>query len=258
MGVVTWNIGTLTNGQVTNLTVTVTAPAGGSFTNNASSTSTTTDPNPANNNGSAGSSQVGTAVVTAQFGILVGTNVLNAQTGLYEEQVVVTNISAVTVLGVRLYVDGLRSGVQLYNASGTNAGRPYAQYNSSLNPNQTVTFLLEFYNPSRLAFTNSLDAEAITNLLTLTTNSAGATAITRVFMDTRTTGQPRFVIEFATVPGKSYTIIYSDDNMATWKAATPTVTAGANSTQWYDDGPPETDSAPGSTGSRFYGIIANP
>jgi uncharacterized repeat protein (TIGR01451 family) len=256
--IVTWTIGSLTIGQTSNVTVTVTAPVSGAFTNIASATSTSSDPNSTNNDGTASAAQVATAITVPQFGILASNATLNPQTGLYEEQVVVTNTSAGTVLGVRLYVDGLPSGVQFYNASGTNAGRPYAQYNSSLNPLQTVTFTLEFYNPRRVAFTNSLDAEAITTPLMYATNSTGSVAITRVFMDTRTTGQPRFVIEFNSVPGNSYTIIYSDDNMVTWKAATPSVTAGANATQWYDDGPPETDSVPGTHGTRFYAIIPNP
>jgi hypothetical protein len=155
-------------------------------------------------------------------------------------------------------VGGIPAGDTLYNASGTNGGRPYAQYNSPLNPGQTVTFMLEFYIPNRISFVPTLDPEAITSPANLATNSTGSVPITRVFMDTRTTGQPRFVIEFATVPGNSYTIIYSDDNMATWKVATPTITAGSNSTQWYDDGPPETDSTPTTLGTRFYAIIANP
>jgi hypothetical protein len=184
--------------------------------------------------------------------------VLNPQTGLFEERVVVTNIGPSTVLGVRLYVDGLRSGVWLYNASGTNASRPYAQSNSALDPNQTVTFLLEFYVANHLPFTNSVEAEPISDPLAAVANAAGAVPVTRVFMDTRIPGQPRLVVEFKTTPGKSYTIIYSDDNMTTWKVATPTITAGSNSTQWYDDGPPETDQAPKSIGSRFYAVIANP
>ena len=72
---------------------------------------------------------------------------------------------------------------------------------------------------------------------------------------TRTNGT-RFVIEFASVPGKVYTIIYSSD-MVTWKVATPSVTANANVTQWYDDGPPKTESQPISVGTRFYRVIQN-
>ena len=44
-GVVSWILGTLTSGQVSNLTVTVTAPAGGTLTNTANVSSPTADPN---------------------------------------------------------------------------------------------------------------------------------------------------------------------------------------------------------------------
>jgi hypothetical protein len=37
--------------------------------------------------------------------------------------------------------------------------------------------------------------------------------------------------------------------------ATPSITATANITQWYDDGPPKTASAPLTVGSRYYRII---
>jgi uncharacterized repeat protein (TIGR01451 family) len=48
-GVVNWSLGTLTSGQVSNVTVTVTAPASGSLTNAASVSSPTGDPNSTNN-----------------------------------------------------------------------------------------------------------------------------------------------------------------------------------------------------------------
>jgi len=46
---VNWSLGTLTGGQVSNVTVTVTAPASGSLTNVASVSSPTGDPNSTNN-----------------------------------------------------------------------------------------------------------------------------------------------------------------------------------------------------------------
>ena len=155
--VITWPaIVSLANGAATNLTLTVTAPSPGLFTNIASATSTTSDPNPANNAGSSVVSQVQPVVAPGQFGILAGTNAFNPQTGLFEESVVVTNIGATTVAGVRLYVGGLRSGVTLYNATGTTNGTPYVEYDASLNPGSTVTFALEFYDVNRLAFTNTI------------------------------------------------------------------------------------------------------
>jgi len=48
-GVVSWTLGTLASGQISNITVTVTAPASGSLTNTASVSSPTGDPNSTNN-----------------------------------------------------------------------------------------------------------------------------------------------------------------------------------------------------------------
>src|SRR5664279_1196539 len=48
-GVVSWSLGTLTSGQVSNVTVTVTAPASGSLTNTARVSTPTGDPNSTNN-----------------------------------------------------------------------------------------------------------------------------------------------------------------------------------------------------------------
>ncbi|MEI7533318.1 MAG: SdrD B-like domain-containing protein, partial [Verrucomicrobiae bacterium] len=48
-GLVTWNLGTLTNNQTSNLTVIVTAPVSGSLTNTANVNSPTPDPTPTNN-----------------------------------------------------------------------------------------------------------------------------------------------------------------------------------------------------------------
>jgi hypothetical protein len=46
--------------------------------------------------------------------------------------------------------------------------------------------------------------------------------------------------------------------MQTWKTANPIITAPANRVQWYDDGPPKTESKPTSIGSRFYRVMELP
>jgi hypothetical protein len=192
-----------------------------------------------------------------EFGILQGTNVFNPQTGLFEQNVTVTNIGGSTAAAVRLLVGGLRTNVYLYNASGTNAGTPFVQYNSPLNPGFAVQLVLEFYDGDRRPFTNTLEAQAVLPGST-GTNAAAGVPIDRVFVDSRIAGDPRFVIEFTTIPGRTYTIIYSDDNFATWQAATPSLTANATRTQWYDDGPPKTESKPFSNASRMYRVIVAP
>jgi VCBS repeat-containing protein len=207
--------------------------------------------------GGTGTGTVSVVIVPVQFGILAGTIVLNPQTGLYEQQVTVTNTGTATVPGVRLLVGGLRSGVSLYNAVGTNGGRPYVQYNAPLNPAQTVQLMLEFYVPDRHSFTNTLEAQAVMPVTTGVNGAAGV-PIDKFFTDTRIAGSPRFVIEFVSIPGRVYTIIYSDDLMATWQAATPSITANATRTQWYDDGPPKTVSKPLSNTSRLYRVLVAP
>jgi uncharacterized repeat protein (TIGR01451 family) len=248
----------LTNGGSMDFTITVTAANMGVFTNVASALSSTLDLNLTNNDGTSPASQVQTTVSPAQFMFgISGVPVFNPQTGLFEEQVIVTNIGSTTVLGVRLLIGGLPSGVTLYDATGTTNGTPYVQYNSPLDPGNTVSFALEFYDPSRLPFTNSLTAIAImpANFGSPGTNGV---VISQIFLDTRIAGDPRIVIGFPTTPGKIYTIFYSDNNLFTWQVATPSITANATITQWYDDGPPKTDSKPFSITSRFYRVIAAP
>jgi uncharacterized repeat protein (TIGR01451 family) len=256
--VITWpTIPALTNVGSTNFTITVSAGSAGVFTNVASALSSTLDLNLTNNNGTSPASQVQTTVSSAQFALAAsGVPVLNPQTGLFEETVTVTNIGSTTVAGVRLLVGGLPNGVTLYDAAGTNNGIPYVQYNFPLNPGNTVSFVLEFYDPSRLPFTNSLTAIAI---LPVNPGSPGTNGvfISQIFLDTRIAGDPRVVIGFPTTPGNTYLILYSDD-LITWQLATPSVTANATVTQWYDDGPPKTDSKPFSITSRFYRVIAAP
>jgi len=196
-----------------------------------------------------------TASLSSGFLISAGTNIFNPQTGLFEQRVTVTNTGTNTAAAVRLLVGGLRGGVALYDASGTNSGRPFVQYNAPLNPGQAVTFRLEFYVPDRHPFNDTLEAQAV--LPIAPTIATGGVVIDRKFMDNRIPAEPRFVIEWASVPGRIYTVLYSSD-MQTWTAATPSIKAAATRTQWYDDGPPKTSSKPADTSSRFYRVVGSP
>jgi uncharacterized repeat protein (TIGR01451 family) len=285
-GTVTWpTFAALLSGGSTILTLTVAAISSGTVTNIAFASAATIDPNPTNNNASLPASQAVTIVAPLQFTITAGpgvtqigfntyrvnTNAFNPQTGLYEESVTVTNIGVTTVEGVRLFVGGLRSGVTLWNATGTNGGVPYVEYDAPLYPANTlppssVTFTLEFYG-LHVPFTNALTAVALTNDVMPTNSLNPATiyatnwvTITTNFVDMRIPGNKRFVFEFRSIPGTTYTIIYATNLTQTyWFIAVPPVTANANITQWYDDGPPKTLSQPMSTSSpiRFYQVFKN-
>ena len=255
---ITWPmIAAMPVGGWTNYTFTVRALNVGVFTNIASALAATFDPNTTNNTGVLPASQAQTTVAMPQFSVLAGAPVFNPQTGLYEEQVTVTNTGIITVAGIQLYVGGLRSGVSLWNASGTNGGVPFVQYNFAIDPGNGVHFVLEFYDPLRVAFTNTLSVVAISSVNIPMSGITNSVPINKLFTDTRTS-PTRFIIEWQSFPGKTYTVLYSPTlNATNWFVGTPTVTATANVTQWYDDGPPKTISAPLSAGSRFYRVIKN-
>ena len=90
----------------------------------------------------------------------------------------------------------------------------------------------------------------------LATAAAGV-PVDRYFPDLRDPNDPRFVIEWASIIGRTYIVLYSDD-LQTWKAAVPAVTAAASRTQWYDDGPPKTESEPLGQEPRFYRVVLVP
>jgi len=256
-GTVTWPvIAFLAEGASTSLVLVDHTPVTGLFTNVPAALSTTPDPDLSNNIGTSLLSQAVLSVGTPQFGTLAGPIVFNPQNGLMEQLVTVTNTGTATVAAFRVLVQGLRQGVTLFNASGSSAGTPYVQVNSPLDPGNTFTLRLEFFVPDRLPFTDTLVVEA--TLPQGGTVGGGGVVIDLSFLDNRIPGEPRFVIEFTSIPGRTYTVIYSDDGMATWKVATPSIVAGSTRTQWYDDGPTKTDSKPLSLNSRFYRVFLAP
>jgi uncharacterized repeat protein (TIGR01451 family) len=257
---VTWpTIPLLPVGGFTNYTLVMTTTNLGYITNAASASATTADPNLTNNNGSLPASQANILILPAAFGYAIGTPVFNPQTGLYEEHVTVTNTGGTTVAGMRVTptIVGTNLNVILQNASGTNNGKAYVQYNVPLNPGSFISFVLEFLSVNRRSFTNTILVEAVLPPAVGSTNGTSVT-ITRIFTETYTNLPNRVVVEFSATPGRVYTIIYKDGIAGAWKVATPTVTATANAVQWIDSGPPKTESDPFSVPSRYYQVIQSP
>ena len=195
-------------------------------------------------------------VLAASLPIVEEAAVFNPQTGLFEQRVTVSNESSNTIAAFQLCISNLRAGIQCRSAFAVTSGTNFVQVNRAINPNTSVVVRVEYYVPDRRPFTPVIALKTVMPIPQPATNGVGV-AINRCFLDTRLTNDPRYVIEFTSVPAKVYTIIYSDDMLA-WKAATPTITATANRTQWYDDGPPKTDSKPGVKGTRFYRVIQAP
>lgn len=213
--------------------------------------------------------------------------VLNRQTGLFEQTVRVSGGEGGLPSSVRLYVDGLPEGVSLFNATGSSDGTPFVQAGVPVvtppvdgggdegegtgHPapasggraapadagavGNSIDFRLEYFVPNRIAPTGLTYRATAGSAIPVVNPTGNVLQIDR----TGLTGDGRLLVEFTSVPGKTYAIQYSGD-LESWSTARPYVTAVVNRTQWLDDGAPKTTSKPGSPTSRFYRVveIANP
>ena len=180
------------------------------------------------------------------------TPTVNPQTGLLEQSVVVGNpCSAPTTTPFLLLITSLPAGVQVFNATGTNNGTPFVQYDGVIPGNGTVTLIIEYYVSNRATFTPTLNLVAAAALPPLPTTGT-ALAVTRAQM----LPGGSFLVEFNSVASHSYVINYSAD-LTNWVSAAPLVRASANRTQWIDAGPPKTTSPPG-PGGRYYRVVEMP
>jgi len=191
------------------------------------------------------------AASTNIFAITVSPAALNPQTGLFEETVVLTNIGSSTISATRLLVQLLPADVQVYYASGSTNGYAYVQWNFPFAPSTSVAFTFEFYRSSRQAIPQPEFVPVETSPVTLAP-AGNPMPISRI---AELNG--RILIEFTTIPKDRYAIQYSPD-MTNWISVIPVITAPANRVQWYDDGPPATQSKPGLDASRFYRVVQLP
>ncbi len=192
----------------------------------------------------------GTAVVIVSTNLTVvafSPITMNPQTGLFEQTVRLNNSRPSTITAARLLIQNLPSDVRVYNAGGTN-GSPFVLHNHPIAPGESVDLLIEYYRANRQAIPQPvLVAEDATPVTGTPTGRIGA--IDRNVQ----LANGRFLIEFSATPGRTYAVQYSS-TMTNWQTVVPTITAPANRVQWYDDGPPKTQSKP-TSGSRFYRII---
>ena len=251
-GNLAWNIGSLLSGGATQMLVSVRPNSGGTFSLAARVTASTTDTNAVNN--AVTNSMTVDAILSTNLTVTVLVpQQFNPQTGLMEELVRVTNVGTNDVPSVRLIVSGLSTN-QLYNAVGTNNGNPYVTYAATLATSQSVDLLLEYFVRSRTALTNLTRTAIGVSLASVTvpTNSAP-----NIISQQLTAGG--FLIEFQSIPGRSYTILYADNmSFTNALAAQPAVVAPADRVQWIDNGPPKTISPSPGSNSRFYRVLLNP
>ena len=183
---------------------------------------------------------------------VISTQNYDPQTGLMTQIIGLTNIGTTEISSARVFVAGLTN--QLFNAAGTNNGNPFVVYAGTLRPNQSTNLVLEYFIPTRLPITNP----ALTATEMPTVNLSAPSGTPFEITSVRNLPSGSLLIEFPSVPGRSYTVLYSDNaGFTNALAAQPPIVAPADRVQWIDAGPPKTLSAPASVTSRYYRVLQN-
>jgi streptogramin lyase len=202
-----------------------------------------------------GNNTIRLGVPVSMVGFLAGvvTTSIDRQTGLFYQQVVVTNIGAGTIHGLRISATNLPADVQLVSATGTNAatGGPFVEFTNALTAGATLTFTLSYYSPNRQAPVGvGVSVEPVV-ATPYDVGSGETVTIRRTFL--RPDGNRG--VEFDSLNGRTYAMQYSS-NLTLWKQAQSLVAGNGGRMIWVDAGPPDTESSPSS--SRFYRVILLP
>jgi uncharacterized repeat protein (TIGR01451 family) len=262
-------LGTLPNQAVVNLKLTLSPTNAGPLTLGAAVGSTTIiDPDPTNN--LAGTNIFVTNYLSGLLSVsLAPTQAFNPQNGLMEQPLVLSNIGTSAVASARVVLSGLTATNWLFNAAGTNwvpgAGGtnrfdPFVYYAGALDTNQSADLLLQYFVPAGLPFalaTNQANVYEVPAVNLTAPSDLGTDTVTISRVLPLPAGG--ILVEFPSVLGAGYTVVYSDNaSFTNPMVAMPAITAPADRVQWIDYGPPGTVSLPAGTNSRFYKVYRNP
>jgi uncharacterized repeat protein (TIGR01451 family) len=183
---------------------------------------------------------------------VVSAQTFNPQTGLMQQTVRLINGGTNDVAAARVLVAGFPH--RLFNAVGTNAGSPFVIYPVRLLAGGSVDLVLEYFIPARVPGPDPVLTGIAVPGVSLTPPDTEPPELTKIV----SLGAGTVLIEFASIPGRLYTVVYSDDvGFSDPLPAQPAITASADRTQWIDDGPPKTVSRV-TNGMRFYRVYLNP
>jgi Domain of unknown function DUF11 len=253
-----FNLGTLLVGGTANLLFTVEPTNAGALPFSASvGASGVNDTNTANNFFT--TNILVTNYLSGPLGVTTNSSqTYNAQNGLMEQFITVTNDTAGTIAAARVVLNGLTN--LLVNAVGTNTGNPFVYYLAPLAAGQSASLLLQYFSPTRLpfAFSNAqLNAFAVPPVVFSAPRPAAVSANLNI---SRLVQLPNgnMLLEWPAVANQRYTVVYSDNaSFSNAMIAPPAIIAPGNRLQWIDYGPPTTVSLPTNV-ARFYRVFQNP
>ena len=191
-----------------------------------------------------------TSVVSpGSVAIQEGDITLDLQTALFKQTITVTNNNLLEIPAFRLLIDGLPGDVTVHNSQGVPEGTAFLLYNQPIAAGESIDLVVEYFQVTASGgFQPEFQVELVDPVEVLF--STPGIELNRV--GSLPNGDK--LLEFISEVGAVYTIQYSRDGK-TWVNVVPDVTAGANVTQWVDNGPPKTSSHPNTAGTRFYRVI---
>lgn len=177
--------------------------------------------------------------------------ILDRQTGLYMQEVRISNGTASALTGIRVLANGLSGNAKLFPASGTTAGGiAFIEVPGPIAPGASLTLRIGFFVPDRAAPGGvTLTVEQAT-VVPPAPPQGETFAVRRVEL----LSGGRVLVEFDSIPDARYAVQYSA-NSTDWQTAPGELKASGTRLLWVDDGPPLTDSKPGVVGARFYRVI---
>ncbi|MGN6555108.1 MAG: hypothetical protein ACTHLW_15480 [Verrucomicrobiota bacterium] len=254
-----FNLGTLSNGLSQTYRFTVQPTNTGTFAFAASINSTNVQESNSTNNSASTNIVVLDFLPSNLSASVTSTQVFNAQNGMLEQTILLVNNGAEAIDSARVMVSGTTNW--LFNAVGTNDHHPFVTYGGTLNSGGgSVSLLLQHFVPSHRKFVLN-----DTNLIPVAVTAVDLSPPQQLGTNVGTTrilqlSSGNMLIEFPSVLGASYTILYSEDmSFSNTRVIQPsTIVAPANMVQWIDYGPPGTIVAPTNAPSRFYRVYRNP
>lgn len=181
--------------------------------------------------------------------------VFNRQTALMDQVVVVTNLTTNVISSVRILATNLVAPNAMFNAVGTNTGRPFVVIPVALGPTNSASVSIQYFVTNRTAIDVGLLASEGPSLISLAVPAGTAIPISRV-VHLRNSNLSSVYLEFPTTIGRKYSLVYSAtvDNAGTNRVAVyPPFVANSTHGQFVDTGPQVTGE-----GDRFYTVIEQP
>jgi len=178
---------------------------------------------------------------------------------LFEQVVRISNPTGSTIDAARVFISNLPSGTTVHNATGSQGGVPFIQYNLPLLAGQSVDLTIEYLVPRNASGQFIVEAiptapvffwEAVPPLAPLTPVGTVLSGV-NVFRWT----DNRAVVQFASVVGLNYHVQWSDDGGTTWITARPVVAGTNDVISWIDQGPPKTFTDSATAPGRTYRVI---